>query len=129
MSGERNLSNLIKNLKPELHPGKYAFVSLKEGEQIPSEGIISVFHEDEGISLVIRKELADKLGLSSGFIAAWITLKVHSSLEAVGLTAKVAKALADAGISCNAIAAYYHDHIFVPYRSAEKALSILRKLT
>ena len=60
--------------------------------------------------------------------AAWITLEVHSSLAAVGLTAAFAGALAQANISCNVIAGYYHDHLFVARDDAERALSTLRAL-
>ncbi len=62
------------------------------------------------------------------YVAAWITLNVHSSLEAVGLTAAFAKALGDAGISCNVVAAYYHDHIFVDVKDAEKAMDVLQRM-
>jgi hypothetical protein len=57
-----------------------------------------------------------------------ITLRVHSSLAAVGLTAAVAAALSDHGISANVVAAYCHDHIFVPADRAEEALAALRSL-
>jgi uncharacterized protein len=61
-------------------------------------------------------------------VAAWITLTVHSALEAVGLTAAFSKALADVNISCNVVAGYYHDHIFVPQQDAEKAMAVLESL-
>ena len=59
----------------------------------------------------------------------WITLDVHSSLEAVGLTAAVSAALAEENISCNVVAAYYHDHLFVPVADAERAMETLMRLT
>ena len=62
------------------------------------------------------------------FVGAWITLNVHSALEAVGLTAAVSRALTEAGISCNVVAAYYHDHLFVPAEQGERALKILQDL-
>ncbi len=68
------------------------------------------------------------LGLEFTFVCAWITLKVNSALEAVGLTAAFSSALGDAGISCNVIAAYHHDHIFVPLQEAQKALEVLEHL-
>ena len=58
-----------------------------------------------------------------------ITLKVHSSLEAIGLTAAMSRALMEAGISANVVAAYYHDHIFVPAADAERAVEALRQLS
>ncbi len=53
---------------------------------------------------------------------------MHSDLQAVGLTAAVATALAEAGISCNVVAAAYHDHLFVPVESASQAIAALRTL-
>jgi hypothetical protein len=69
------------------------------------------------------------LGLAYTQIFAWITLTVHSSLEAVGLTAAFSRALTEAGISCNVVAAYYHDHIFVPTRDAGQAMQVLKNLS
>ena len=59
------------------------------------------------------------------FRAAWITLTVHSDLQAVGLTAAVAEVLTKASISCNVVAAAFHDHIFVPADRAADALAEL----
>jgi hypothetical protein len=87
-----------------------------------------MFTEEEGITVIIKKEIADQLHIEYSFIASWITLAVHSSLEAVGLTAAFSNALAKNGISCNAVAAFYHDHIFVDKKDAEKAMNILHKL-
>ena len=56
-----------------------------------------------------------------------ITLTVHSSLKSVGLTAAVTSKLAEYEISANVVAAYYHDHIFVPYEKAKKAMEVLRE--
>lgn len=74
------------------------------------------------------REMADDLGLTYTYVAAWITLTVHSSLEATGLTAAFATALADAGISCNVVAAYFHDHIFVAEADGERTIEVLRGL-
>lgn len=128
MAGEKNLHKLIKNLKPELKEGQYVFVTVDRDYTIPLSEIVCSFREDKGLTLVLSCEKAEELGMEFSFVASWIRLTVHSSLEAVGLTARVSTALAEAGISCNAIAAYYHDHIFVPYQKAEKAMTILRKL-
>jgi hypothetical protein len=87
------------------------------------------FREVEGITLIVRKETADRLNLPYAFVAARITLGVHSSLAAVGLTAAVATALAKEGISCNMVAAYYHDHVFVESKDLARALIVLTKLS
>ncbi|WP_367187102.1 ACT domain-containing protein [Mucilaginibacter sp.] len=79
--------------------------------------------------MIVNKELADKLNLGYFYIAAWIILTIHSSLEAVGLTAAFSNALAKEGISCNVVAAFYHDHIFVAKRDAKKAMSVLKALS
>lgn len=129
MAGEKDLNTLLKNMKPKLNIGEYVFCLASDLAAINPNDIILFFREQEGNTIIIKKELADSLNLEYSFIASWITLTVHSSLEAVGLTTAFSKALSDAGISCNAVAAYYHDHIFVNKKDAEKAMEILNKFS
>lgn len=77
---------------------------------------------------LLKKNKADEFQLDYDYVAAWITLKVHSSLEAVGLTAAFSNALAKHQISCNVVAGYYHDHIFVDSAMADTAINILQQL-
>ncbi len=128
MSGETNLQALLKTMRPKLNEGDYVYCTVPTLNNIEPKEIIGLFKEEEGWTIILNKQLADKLGLSYTFVAAWITLTIHSSLEAVGLTAAFATALGNEGISCNVVAAYYHDHIFVAKRDAEKAMSALHKL-
>lgn len=125
MIGETNLHTLLRTMKPHWNPGTYVFCTVQELSSVPLNLALFFFKEEEGITVVITQENADKLGLSYSYVAAWITLTVHSSLEAVGLTAAFSTALAQEGISCNVVAAYYHDHIFVDVINAEKALAVL----
>lgn len=129
MSGEKDLSVLLKGLEPKHIAGDYVFCTLAETGLLQFEDIIMYFREEEGQTFIIRKELADKLGLAYNYVAAWITITIHSSLEAVGLTAAFATALSKEGISCNVVAAYYHDHIFVQRHDVDKAMEVLRKLS
>ncbi|MEL7222745.1 MAG: ACT domain-containing protein, partial [Bacteroidota bacterium] len=103
----------------------YVFTSVKELSNIPRDITICEIREKEGITLVLEKAKAEELGLSYTFTAAWITLNVHSALEAVGLTAAFATALGKFNISCNVIAGYYHDHIFVYEHDAQQAMEVL----
>ena len=129
MTGRKNLSTLIRNLKPTLHEGQFVFIECSSDSEIPWNDIIALFREEKGITLIMDREKADKAGQEYEFVAAWITLMVHSSLEAVGLTARVSEALAKEGISCNAVAAYHHDHIFVPHKEAQRAMAVLSKIS
>jgi hypothetical protein len=129
MSGETNLALLLKTLKPTLYKGDYVFCVIPSLQSIDFTEIIASFQEEEGLTVIIRKELADQLKLLYPFIAAWITLTIHSSLEAVGLTAAFSNALSQAGISCNVMAAYHHNHIFVNRSDAQRAMAVLEKLS
>ncbi len=86
------------------------------------------FLEKEGVTVILPKEKADAMDIPYETICAWITLTVHSSLEAVGLTAAVSKTLTEENISCNVVAAFFHDHIFVPVKDAERAMNALQRL-
>jgi len=83
------------------------------------------FGEDEGTSLILPDEVARDLGFAVEMPMSRITLSVNSALDGVGLTAAVATALAGAHIPCNVVAAYHHDHVFVPEELAEDAVTIL----
>jgi len=129
MTAEKDLDKLLKTMKPKHNFGDYVFSVVDNLENIDLKDIVLIFKEPEGNTIIIEKDLADSLNLQYSFIAAWITLTVHSSLEAVGLTAAFSSALARAGISCNVVAGYYHDHIFVDKKDITKAMEILNKLS
>ena len=127
--GIRNLKVLIENMQPILNKGEYVFVSVANADHIPRELPICEIKEKEGTTLVLSKDDAEKLGLAFDFVASWITLNVHSALEAVGLTAAFATELGKSEISCNVIAGFYHDHIFVDVKDGEKAMDVLWSMT
>ena len=95
---------------------------------LPVANNVVTVAEAEGLTLVLPEQQAVDAGLSVLFRAAWITLTVHSDLQAVGLTAAFAGALGRAGVSCNVVAGAYHDHIFVPAEQASRAMAALREL-
>ncbi len=125
---ESKLEILLKTMQPVLNPQTYVFVTVPLVSSIP-DGIVGMFCEAEAHTLILEKSRADELNLEYGTELAWISLTVHSSLEAVGLTAAFATALTKAGISCNVVAAFYHDHIFVPIARAEEAMQVLLALS
>lgn len=125
MAGELNLADLVKVMSPKLNRGEYVFATVTDVSNIDLKETVCEFRETEGTSIVIERKKADELGLPYDFIASWITLTIHSSLEAVGLTALFSTELAKHQISCNVIAGYFHDHIFVPKKDAEKAIRVL----
>ncbi|MBK8618289.1 MAG: ACT domain-containing protein [Anaerolineales bacterium] len=129
MSGEIDLRKLIQGMKPELNPGEYVYCLAESKEHALSLDPLFYFLEKEGVTVILPKEKADSMGIPYPMTCAWVTLTVHSSLEAVGLTAAVSRSLTDAGISCNMVAAFYHDHIFIPVKDADRAMSVLLELT
>jgi uncharacterized protein len=125
---QRDLETLIASMQPELQPGVFVFASLPQHAAVGGADVIATFREREGMTVVMEESAAIRAGVTVLFRAAWITLTVHSDLHAVGLTAAFARALGDAGISCNVMAAAYHDHIFVPYDDAARAMQALSNL-
>ncbi len=123
------LISLIENLSPELNSGEYVYCSVDKSYSLSSLNVICVFIEKEGKTIVLDRSAAESRNLEFNGIMSWITLNVYSSLEAVGLTAIVSEALANKGISCNMIAAFNHDHIFVSKQNAEQAMDILKNLS
>jgi hypothetical protein len=125
-----SLSELLRTIEPELHDGVYVFASLAPGSTLSGIGLdpLATFREREGLSVIVSEEEARRAALPVLFRAAWISLTVHSDLEAVGLTAAVAAALAEGGISCNVVAGAFHDHLFVPVDRAQEALDRLRRV-
>jgi len=128
MSGESNLSVLLSSAKPEHNPGDYVFCSVNDLADIDMDKVCVMVREMEAVTLVLKKETADAWSLPYTSVFAWITLTIHSSLEAVGLTAAFSTALARENISCNVVAGFYHDHIFVGVDDLERALDILNNL-
>jgi hypothetical protein len=112
------------SLRPQLHPGRYVFVTVAEGVPLGVAPVATVV-ETEGLTLVMPQEDADEAGLAYDYVAAWITLGVDTTLEEVGVTARFSRQLADAGISCNVVAGFHHDHLFVPHDRADEAVALL----
>ncbi len=115
-------------MEPTLNAGSYAFCSVDPGSTISLADVVATVREPEGLSIVLTEARAEELQLAVLFRCAWITLTVHSDLQAVGLTAAFATALGAAGISCNVVAGACHDHIFVPLDRAGDAMQALRQL-
>jgi uncharacterized protein len=129
MSGEKELAVLLKNMEPVLNTGEYVFCTVEALSQVPDiEKILFFFREKEAVTIVLESAVADEWKLAYSYISSWITLNIHSSLEAVGLTAAFANALKQENISCNVVAAYFHDHIFVAREDADKAMNALYAL-
>lgn len=130
MSGEKDLKTLLQNMEPVLNSGEYVFCKVESLSEIPDlEKLVFFFRETEAVTVVLETSVADEWELEYSYISSWITLNVHSSLEAIGLTAAFASALKNENISCNVVAGYYHDHIFVAKKDAEKAMSALVMLS
>lgn len=131
MTGETNLHKLIATMEPELHSTDYVFTHIKTDDlsSIQSLKPIGTFMETEGMTAIVPLTSAQNNQMLIESVFSCITLNVHSSLDAVGLTAAIATALGEQGISANVVAAYYHDHVFVNKNDAEKAIETLQLLS
>ncbi|MEZ0471177.1 ACT domain-containing protein [Luteimonas salinilitoris] len=129
MSGRTDLAAMLAGLRVHARPGEYVFVSAADADPGLAAVADACVREDEGLTCVLSRAEADARGLRYGFVAAWLTLEVHSALHAVGLTAAVAGALAGDGIACNVLAGFHHDHLLVPADRRDDALATLNRLS
>ena len=131
MVGETDLRNLLASLAPHLMDGDFVFCTIQDAKygDFAELSPMASFREAEGLTLLVTKEDANKAGFNYESVFKGITLEVHSSLEAVGLTAAVSSKLAERGINANVIAAYYHDYVFVQAEEAGAALSALNEFS
>jgi hypothetical protein len=129
MSGETDLNTLLQTLQPELSAEAFVFVSVPYAVS-PTQlaNALMVYKEDEGTTLILESSFASNEGFAVDSIFKRITCNVHSSLDAVGMTAVMSAALTKANISANVVAGYYHDHIFVPAGRADEAITVLLEL-
>jgi hypothetical protein len=128
MSGETNLDTLLKHMKPIIQDGEYVFCVVSERKLDEIETPRMIFREPEGITVIVTKDIAERSCLDYGSTWGLITLSIHSALDAVGFLAAIIAHLAKSKISVNAVSAYYHDHLFVPYSKVHDALQILEEI-
>lgn len=130
MSAIVALDELLQSMSPQLQEGEYAFCTVagKAADYVHLDPLC-FYKETEGLTLILLADAARRADIEFENTFRQITLTVHSSLEAVGLTAAVAAKLTQYDISANVVAAYYHDHIFVPSDKAQQALSALNEFS
>src|SRR5690348_5521476 len=123
MAGETDLATLLGSMQPTLDPSEFVFCCMEAARA----GIdaIGTFRERDGLTVICRREEAERHGLRYTFPCRMITLNVHSSLDAVGFLAAIASEMAHRGIAVNAVSAYYHDHLFVAVDRAAEAMEVL----
>ncbi len=124
MPGETDLEAMLSTLTVSRRPGTFVVTTVAEPVKL-GNGVHALVSESEGTTVVAEVDVASDNGWAHDFECAWLTLDVHSSLDAVGLTAAVSRTLADQGIACNVIAGSFHDHLLVPLASAEDAIAAL----
>lgn len=123
-----NLDQLIRTMRPELTPHTYVFATTTDLDSAKAARARMIFREAEGLTLILTRAEAERSGLKYEFPCRMITLNVHSSLEAVGFLARITTRLAGLGIGVNPVAAFFHDHLFVPEARAAEALEALRSM-
>lgn len=122
-TGETDLQRLLAGLSPELAARPCAIRTQPAHAAVPADAIM-LFREAEGMTVIVPVAVSE----ADETLWAQITLRIHSSLEAVGMMAAIAAALAARGVPCNAVSAYYHDHLFVPWAHRDDAVDALREL-
>lgn len=122
-----DLTLLLRGLTVSQRPGEFCMATVPTTTPL-GEGVEALLVEDEGVTAISTTSRAETEGWDYEFPCAWLTLDVYSALEAVGLTAAVAKVLTEAEIPCNVIAARHHDHLLVPAKRTSDAIAVIASL-
>ena len=127
---QRETGAMVALMNPAIAVGEVVFCTTTDERTVESARTLALgsFREAEGVTLILPRAEAEALGFPVDIPMRRITLAVHSALDGVGLTAAVASVLAAEAIPCNVVAAFHHDHVFVPSGTAERALAILKAL-
>ena len=128
MTGETHLPNILATLDVEARPGTYVVLTRRTPDAAADAVAEARISEPLGTSYVVPEAFARAQGEPPGFVAAWLTLRVHTALNAVGVTAAVAGVLAERGIACNVLAGHFHDHLLVPAARRDDAVAAIRSL-
>ena len=120
-----DLDEILAAMAVSRRPGTFVVCA---ADEVPDADVEAVVVEDEGLTVVLPREQAEDLRMTWGFEAAWLTIEVTTALDGVGLTAAFSRALADAGLPCNVLAGFHHDHVLVPVDRADEAVAVLRGL-
>ena len=129
MSGETDLGKLLQSMQPVLHTGIYVFATVDSAFDSTGLAPRMTFEESEGKTLIFLQETAVLHNIDHEFPSRLITLNIHSSLEAVGFIAAITTKLASIGMGVNPVAAFHHDHLFVPADRANDAMRTLEELS
>ncbi|MBD3764405.1 MAG: ACT domain-containing protein [Rhodobacterales bacterium] len=119
---------MIAGMSPHPTPGLWVFCTLPDRARAAALAPLAAAWvvEEDGITLILPLDVAQAQGFDTALPMARITLQVPSALDGVGLTAAVAGALAEAGIPCNMVAGWHHDHVYVPADRRDQALALLQ---
>lgn len=128
MSGLTNLQETLKSIKVTCDDIEYGFASVADESKVDRDKVLATFHENGRLALIAPVGYLSEQGIEHEGPYAKLTIDVHTSLELVGLTAVMARELAEHGISANVVAAFYHDHVFVQYPARAKAIKLLEGL-
>mgnify|MGYP001570329292 FL=1 len=128
MTGQTNLSEVLKSMQVSCDNIEYGFASVKDKQVNFDEQVLGTFKENEGLTVIAQKEYLETNNIQYEGPYAKLTIEIHTSLELVGLTAVLAKKLAENQISANVVAGYFHDHIFVQYAVRQKAIEAINNL-
>jgi len=128
MTGETHLPNILATLDVDARPGTYVVLTRRTPDAAADAVAEARISEPLGTTYVVPEAFARAQGEPPGFVAAWLTLRVHTALNAVGVTAAVAGVLAERGIACNVLAGHFHDHLLVPAARRDDAVAAIRSL-
>ena len=126
----RESGQMLARMNPHLGREEFVFCATNDAALIEraQASALGWLREDEGASMILERGVAEALGFAIDLPMRRIVLTVNSALDGVGLTAAVSAALSADAIPCNMVAAYRHDHVFVPSDMADRALKILEAL-